>query len=240
MQSWSIVIMCFNEEKTIRKTVDSVIHLFSSCPDRKFEIIIVDDGSTDDSINESKKLESENRGIVKLLAHNKNKGIGITLRSGYQAAIYENVCAIPGDQQFDVQELKPYLDFEQNQLISFYRLENVQYTTFRNILSVFNKKINHFFLGIDLNDVNWVKAYKTKAIKTLDWRVTSSLIESELCAKLILTGFQPIQVVSVYHPRQFGISKGASFKIVIKALKETFRLILIIQSFKRQKKNNAV
>lgn len=238
MQSWSIIIICFNEEKTVRKVADSVIQLFAPYRDRKLEIIIVDDGSKDNSVKEIKKAGAEHKGVIKLVAHETNLGIGAALKTGYKSAINENVCTIPADGQFDISELKPYLDFESNQFISFYRKENLQYSFSRNILSLINKKINHLFLGIDLNDVNWVKTYKTKAIQSLDWKIKSSLIESELCAKLIYLEFQPIQVKSVYLPRHYGKSRGASLKILLQALKETFKLILIVHHFKKTIKKN--
>ena len=91
-------------------------------------------------------------------------------------------------------------------------------------------------MGIRLRDVNWIKAFKTNELKSFDWKLTSSLIESELCSKLLIKGNSVIEVVSVYHPRQAGMSKGASLKIVIQALKETLKLIFIISFFKRRMK----
>lgn len=99
-------------------------------------------------------------------------------------------------------------------------------------MSIVNKKINAYFIGIHLHDVNWVKAYKTNEIKSFEWKISSSLIESELCAKLILRGNKVIEVSSVYHPRVAGVSKGASIKIVIQALKETIKLIGVIKDYK--------
>ena len=129
-----------------------------------------------------------------------------------------------------------FLNFEANTIISFYRKENLSYSVFRNILSILNKKINVYFIGIHLHDVNWVKAYKTNEIKSLEWEITSSLLESELCAKIYLNGGKFIEVLSVYHKRIHGSSKGASWKIVWQALKETWKLILIIQKYKKVKK----
>lgn len=89
-------------------------------------------------------------------------------------------------------------------------------------------------MGIRMRDVNWVKAFKTEEIKSFDWKLTSSLIESELCSKLIAKGNKVVEIESVYHPRQAGVSKGASLKIVLQALKETLKLIFIIFFFKRK------
>ena len=231
-QSWSIVIFCYNEEKTVSVVYHTVHDLLKKHVSADYEILIVDDGSTDNSVAEINKLKQQFPAFTNVILHPVNFGIGKALRSGYSNAKYENVCCVPADGQFDVKELTPYLIFEEHTLIAFYRKENLQYTSFRNILSFFNKKINSWFIGINLRDVNWVKAYKTNEISSFDWKINSSLIESELCAKLIAKGNKVVEVVSIYHPRQAGVSKGASMKIVFQAMKETLKLIFIIREFK--------
>jgi len=232
-QTWSVIIFCYNEKETVQSVFYSVLNILQTTQ-ADFEVIIVDDGSKDGSVDKIHQLHTEFPKIIKPVYHSKNLGIGSALRSGYTASQYENVCAVPADGQFDVKELMPYLNFDDKTFISFYRKENMQYTLFRNILSIVNKKINSYFIGIDLHDVNWLKAYKSKEIKSFDWKIKSSLIESELCAKLLVKKNKVIEVVSVYHPRQAGNSKGASLKIVVQALKETFRLILIMYNFKKK------
>jgi glycosyltransferase involved in cell wall biosynthesis len=233
-QSWSVIIFCYNEEITVKTVYHAVLDVLKKNVQANFEIVIVDDGSSDQSVNEIHKLQEQYPSYTKVVLHPKNLGIGKALRSGYTNSKYENVCAVPADGQFDVTELIPYLSFDERTIISFYRRENLLYTSFRNILSYINKRINSFFMGIRLRDVNWVKAYKNKEIKSFEWKLNSSLIESELCAKLLAKGNKVIEVVSVYHPRQAGVSKGASIKIVLQALKETLKLIFIMFAFKRK------
>jgi len=232
-QTWSVIIFCYNEKETVESVFYSVLNILQNIQ-ADFEIIIIDDGSKDGSADKILQLYQKFPKIIKPVCHPKNLGIDSALRSGYTASQYENVCAVPADGQFDVKELLPYLNFYDKTFISFYRKENMQYTLFRNILSYVNKKINSYFIGINLHDVNWVKAYKNKEIKSFEWKINSSLIESELCAKLLVKKHKVLEVVSVYHPRQAGKSKGASLKIVLQALKETYRLVLIMYDFKRK------
>ena len=67
--------------------------------------------------------------------------------------------------------------------------------------------------------------YKTNDIKLLRLKSTSSLIESEIFSKLVYLKKKNIQILSVYHPRKFGESTGASFSIVSKAIIEYPTLI---------------
>ena len=86
-------------------------------------------------------------------------------------------------------------------------------------------------LGLNLQDVNWVKVYKTEVLMDLDLKSKSSIIESEICAKLAKTGIAAIQVESKYIPRVYGESKGASWKIISKVYRELFKVFLIVRTF---------
>ena len=234
VQSWSLVIFCYNEVQTVSNVFQSAYELLKVSGVPQFEIIIVDDGSTDGSGEVIKKIQAENPRKVKAVFHGKNKGIGYALRTGYNTAQFENICSVPADGQFNVNEIIPHLDVEEKTFVSFYRKENMQYTAFRMILSYFNKKINSYFVGISLKDVNWVKIFKNREIKTFSWEITSSLIESEICAKLLYNGNKVREELSVYHPRVAGKSKGASLKVLFQAIRETMKLIIVMFKFKRK------
>lgn len=231
MQTWSVGVLCYNEAETLDKVVTDLRTVLQQLTDT-FEIIIVDDYSTDGSREKAVELAKKYT-EVKTILHEANKGIGGGLRTIYTNVKYENVAMIPGDGQFDTKEYLPFKDIPADTFISFYRKENTSYNMFRNGLSLFNKKLNKVFIGIKLKDVNWTKIYKKKDLDSLDLQLTSSLIESEICAKLLFLGKKVIEVESKYLPRVYGQSKGASFAIIKKALKDTWTLILIMQKFKK-------
>lgn len=224
-QTWSVVVFCYNEVGAVRGVIDRVIGLFDEHRKGRYEIIVVDDGSTDGSYERIEAARAARPDVVGVVRHTKNLGIGEALRNGYKNARNENITAMPADGQFDVRELLPYLDIEMHTFISFYRLENVQYSSFRTFLSIANKWVNRVFNGITLKDVNWVKIYKRESITAFPWKLRSSLIESEICAKLLERGEKVTEVLSYYHPRKTGKSKGASLPIVVRALRETPKLM---------------
>lgn len=227
-QSWSIIIFVYNEENLIISVIKSALSVLQRIAPEKHELIIVDDGSTDNTaamINEAIAGHDN----IKLITHKKNLGIGEALLSGYRAARFENICAIPGDGQFNSEELLPYAEIPEKTVISFYRTQKTRYSLFRKFLSFGNKMLNHVFLKIRIKDVNWVKVYKKTIFHTIRTILTSSLVESELCAKVLRSNYNFIEVPSVYHPRCFGKSKGASFKTVFMAIKETYKLYMDIK-----------
>jgi glycosyltransferase involved in cell wall biosynthesis len=162
-------------------------------------------------------------------------GIGAALRSGYFNSRFENICVIPADGQFDLDELIPYPHLAPKTYISFFRQKQQGYSPFRFFLSRVNRAVNRCFLGIQLQDVNWVKVYKREELLALDLRLKSSLIESEICAKLGVRGNRCVEIPSIYHDRIGGQAKGASLKIVLKALVETCLLIWTVWTFQIRK-----
>jgi glycosyltransferase involved in cell wall biosynthesis len=232
---WTVVIMCYNEEANVRAVMSGCRSVMRRMGAGGFEILVVDDGSTDGS---KAAIEKGLREIpeARAIFHGSNRGIGETLRSGYFGAAHERICAVPGDGQFDPEELLPFARVEVDRFVSFYREENLTYSPFRNALSWLNRMVNRLFLGLDLNDVNWVKVYPTRRLRELDLELHSSLVESEICAKLLLEGTGCIQARSKYLPRKSGASKGASARIIWAAVKELARLYKAVLTFARRRR----
>jgi len=230
MQSWSIIIFVFNEEAAIEDVVNKSIDVITKLNPSESEIIIVDDGSTDNTAKILNKFT--NMPKIRIIRHDKNKGIGEALLTGYKHASFENICAIPGDGQFNPEELLPFSNIEPNTIISFYRTQKTRYTLFRKVLSFTNKFLNRYFLKIKIKDVNWIKVYKKTFFYEITPVLTSSLVESEICAKMVRKGYKIIEVKSFYHPRLGGKPKGASLKTIIQATKEILKLYLVLNRLK--------
>ncbi len=226
-------MLCFNEAGTIEKVTRLALDVAREISDGNYEVIVVDDGSSDGSKEIIQKLAAEDPHVVPVI-HPQNMGIGEGLRSGYFHARYENVVCTSGDGQFDINELKtrPYL--LDGEFISFYRLENTTYSSYRVLLSWINKKLNLYLLGLALNDVNWTKVYKREELLKLDLQLHSSLVESEICSKFFAKGYKVIQIQSKILPRTYGESKGSSWKILRKAISDIIRLYGIIRNFKKE------
>jgi len=233
LQSWSIIILCYNEAGSILTVLRDTLDWLKKNSLSEREIILVNDGSTDGSDELiSQFIESEVECPIKYLVHSRNLGIGFSLKNGYQNATKENVIMIPGDGQFNINELTSFRTFNDREFVAFYRSVNESYSFFRRNITAFNKWVNRVLLNVDLQDVNWVKAFKKEAIKKIEIKSKSSLLETEICAKLIATGYKPIEVPSKYLERTSGKSKGASWKILKQAFLDLPRLSKEVKSFK--------
>jgi len=218
-QSWSIVVFCFNEEANLQGTLRNAEAFLEPLPENSKELIVVDDGSTDGSASVAMHF-CHSRPWARLIRNEKNYGIGSALWAGYSAAQKENVCAVPGDGQFDLNELRPFRVSVGSRVIAFYRVRQEGYSSFRKLLSLGNKLINFVFLRLRLRDVNWVKIYKRVDLERARPVLRSSLIETEICAKLRSLGVEFTEVPSRYLPRNHGSAKGGSRVTIFRAIKE--------------------
>lgn len=227
----SIVIFCYNEEGSIEGVIQSCVKNIETIA-TSYEIVVVDDGSKDDSATIIARYADAHPSI-KLIRHQQNKGIGMALRAGYEASCKEYVCAVPGDGQFDVSELLQIKAFDKYHFYSFYR-QDTSYTPYRKFLNISNRVFNYLFLGIKVRDVNWIKVYRKDQLEFASLELKSSIVESEICAKLMKAGSKPIELPSVYHTRLSGQSKGGSWKTLSKALSEMLTLVQVLLKFSKK------
>ncbi len=225
----SIIVFCYNEAGNISRVLDGCSRLLPDITS-DFEIIVVDDGSSDETVEEVTAIANRIPNL-KLIQHEVNKGIGHALRSGYQAASKEYVCAIPGDNQFDLELLKSVSPFDDRTFYSFYRI-NTGYSTYRKMLTWANRLFNQHVVGIYLRDVNWVKVYRLTQLHKINPRLTSSLVESEICAKLYRMGVRPIEMPTNYLRREFGSPKGGSWKTLRSAIRDMSKLVWEVRRFR--------
>jgi len=234
-QRWTIGVMCFNEAGNIEQVIRQVFETGRALGSDT-EVLAVDDGSSDDTLAILQSLKAGPFPELRIEAHGVNKGIGAALRSIYFGASGDVVVAVPGDGQFDTSELLAYPIVPMKTVFSYYRVENTSYNFFRNGLSWMNKTLNRILLGLELKDVNWILVFRTADIRSLDLQMRSSIISSEICSKLSYLGWRFIEVRSQYLPRLHGKSRGASFSIVTKALRELIGLFWVVTAFKWKRK----
>jgi glycosyltransferase involved in cell wall biosynthesis len=231
---FTIGVMCYNEEGSIERVVNNIFEELGELVE--LQVLVVDDGSSDKSVEIVKKMQSQ-YDRLDLIAKSENIGIGGTLCSIYTQAMGDYVVAIPGDGQFDICELTPFLGFKKGEFVNLYRTENTTYGLFRNSLSLLNKMINKLLVGLDIKDVNWILVFRTEDLHEIfPIELKSNILTSEICAKLVYKGAKILEAESRYLPRTSGKSRGASLKIVWKAAMETARLIWVVRRYKWQNK----
>jgi len=119
--SISVTIMAFNEAPVIADQVRHTIDFFEA-RGMEFEVIVVDDGSTDGTSQQVMAV-SDNDPRIKLLRHEKNQGMGVSIRDGYLASTKDFVTQLPGDMQVTAAVFDRFLDLlsSHDMVLSTYR-----------------------------------------------------------------------------------------------------------------------
>lgn len=104
--SLSLVLLALDEEATIAQAIEDARRFCRLYCEKGYEIVVVDDGSTDDT---SGAAERASEGDVVLVRHTVNQGMGAAMRDGYLAATCEYIAPLPADRQVRPQALAGFL-----------------------------------------------------------------------------------------------------------------------------------
>ncbi len=152
--SISVFFPCYNDRGTIATMVLEAEAILKQLTD-DFEIIVVDDGSTDGSRELLKNLTSKCPEL-KLVFHEKNRGYGGALRSGFKNANKDLVFYTDGDAQYDVRELKKIVDkFEETKAdwINGYKIKRAD-PFHRVLIGKIYKYLMKILFGLEVQDCN--------------------------------------------------------------------------------------
>ena len=149
----SFIVLCFNEEKNINKTIEEIFKTSKVCDLKNFEIIVIDDGSFDNSYNIVKKHKS-----IKKFKNKINLGMGGAYKAGLKKSKGEYVIMIPGDNSHPVSSIKPIIERKgTTDMIIPYTDKKGNRNFFRYILSkLFTGLVNYIF---KLNLNYYTKSY---------------------------------------------------------------------------------
>jgi glycosyltransferase involved in cell wall biosynthesis len=216
----SIVIPCYNEEKTIRTIVDAV----RASPYESKEIIIVDDCSRD---NTRAILKSEIALLVdKILYHEVNQGKGAALRTGIQAATGDIVVIQDADLEYDPNEypllVEPILHDKADVVFGSRFMgghpHRVLYFWHR-VGNGFLTLLSNMFTNLDLSDMETCyKVFRREIIQGIAIQENRFGFEPEITAKIAKTRCRIYEVGISYYGRTYEEGKKIGWKDGFRAL----------------------
>ncbi len=221
--SISVFFPCYNEQGNITGVVEKALAVLEKL-NADFEVIIVDDGSSDSTGNIADELAGGNDRI-KVVHHQTNLGYGAALQSGFKAATKELVFYTDGDGQFDINEMPPLLGLmEQYDIVSCYRL-NRQDNLMRKINGWCWTRLVCLLFGMKIRDIDCAfKLYKREIFDNIKLVSTGALIDAEILARAVRKGYRVVQQGVHHYPRTAGAQTGANLRVILRAFKELFRL----------------
>lgn len=220
MPSLSVFLPMYNEKETVERMVRKALDVLGSLVD-DYEMLIVDDASTDGSERIAQELVRENP-CLRVIRHEQNRGYGAALRSGFFSASKELVFYTDCDEPVDLREIARALPLIEPQvdLVIGYRIR--RYDTPRRF--IYSKTYNWLcraLLGIRVRDVNFsFKLVKREVLQRIWLTASSAFIDGELLAEAVRYGYRIVEIPIDYSPRQSGRSSFDSLRAARMTLQE--------------------
>ena len=216
----SLVLPAHNEVENIRWLLPHLAATLPRLADR-FELVLVDDGSTDGTGDEARALAERHSLAITVVRHDVKSGYGATVGDGLRAARLGHVAFTDADGQFEVADfalLIPLL--EAADLVGGWREERRD-AAMRSVVSwVFNTLIMLLY-RLPYRDIDCaMKVMRREVLDTLTLDARSALINTELYCKARHAGFRIAQCPVPHHPRRAGRRSGARPRAIARAVKE--------------------
>ncbi len=223
----SIVVPVFNEEESLDAFFTELVSVVDTLG--KYEIVFIDDGSTDDSLTLLKQFADKNKS-VRVFSFRTNQGKSEALTVGFQQAQGEMVITLDADLQDKPSEIPKFIEKSKEgiDLICGWRKDRRDKSQMVIISRVFNKVIGRLF-GLKLHDYNCgFKLYTKAAAESLRLyggmhRFIPLLVHQQ--------GFIVDEMVVSHQPRKYGKSKYGFSKI--KDLPDIFTMLFLARYSKR-------
>ncbi len=219
----SFIVPALNEGKAVSRTVRSIKTAGESLL-QDFEIVLVDDGSTDDTGAIMERLAAEDS-RVRVLHNWPNLGLGGAYLRGVEGARHEYVMLVPGDDCFPPESLTPIIEkMGSAEIVIPYVLNTEVRPWSRRLLSAaFTKGLN-FLFGIDVPYYNGLVLHRRDLIKSANISTHSFAYQAEALIKLLSRGHSFTSVGVLLHERSSGGSKALRLKNVRQIVSTILRL----------------
>lgn len=222
LPSLTIAIPAYNEEASLEWVLkNTIINAPKYLSD--FEIVVIDDGSTDKTGEIADKFAKKCKEV--LVIHQTNKGYGEAMLRGIKEAKKEFVCYMPADGQFLVEDMKYCLPLmKKADLILGVRGSRADYTAYRLILSYTYLILLRLLFGINFQDVNWLNIWRTREVRNLKINSRGIFLLAEIVIQFQKKGLKVVEGHSFYRPRIGGKAKNAKLSIAFQTLVDAIKL----------------
>lgn len=223
MKSISVFYPALNEEQNIKECIEKT-DTFLKTTGRDYEIIIVNDGSTDNTEGIVQKLASQNPHVV-LINNTEIHGYGAALKKGFKSSSKDLIFFSDSDLQFDITELTKFFDkIDDYDYVIGYRAKRSD-PIFRSFNAHLYGLLVSLILGVNVQDLDCAfKIFNRKTIDSITLYSNGALINAELLYKLNKKKYRFTEIPVNHYPRKFGKPTGANISVIARMFIELFKL----------------
>ena len=226
----SVFFPAYNEEKNLRNTIKKTVAVLKRIA-RKWEVLIVDDGSKDGTGQIAQELARKHKNKVKVITHSRNRGYGAALKSGFYNSRYRWIAFTDSDGQFDFSEIVNFIKKQKEtsaDLVIGYYLKR-QVSSLRILGSGIWQLAVFLLFGLKVKDIDCgFKLIRKKVIQTIPKLEAERgpFISSELLIKSKKSGFKIVEIGVHHYPRKLGKATGTNLNVVFSGLSDLIKLWL--------------
>ncbi|HSH10844.1 MAG TPA: glycosyltransferase family 2 protein [Ilumatobacter sp.] len=230
-QKLSVFYPMWNEEYYIERALKFGARACEGLIERgdiaDYELIVVDDKSTDRTGEIADRLAAEDPHI-RVIHHERNRKLGGSMKTGFQAATGDLVLYTDADLPFDMAELPRAVRLLREydvDIISAYRFDRTGEGLLRGVYTwVYNGLIKALF-GVKVRDINFAfKLCRSRIFEHVELKSEGSFIDAELVIRSTRLGYEIMQMGVDYFPRTRGESTLSSPGVILTILKEMWSL----------------
>ena len=238
--SISVFFPVYNDAKSIPKLVEAVRPVLEERFE-DWEIILVDDGSPDESPAVVDRLAaSDDR--IRAVHHPSNRGYGGALMSGFASATKDLIFYTDGDGQYDPRELTLLLEhIEEGDMVNGYKISRSD-NALRKVVGRAYHTVNKIMFGLGTRDVDCdFRLFKRHVIDDIELESDSGAICVEMMAKVRGHGFKVVETPVHHYPRMHGSSQFFRPRHIIRTVLRLahlwITLILMGGKWRKREKN---
>ncbi|MBW3580814.1 MAG: glycosyltransferase family 2 protein [Actinobacteria bacterium] len=234
--SLTVLFPMWNEELTIVRTVNAAREIGDKLVDDgeigSYEVLIVDDASTDATGELADKLATDDERI-RVVHHPVNRKLGGSIKTGLAASRGQLVLYTDADLPFDLADLAKavrLLRVYDADIVSAYRLDRTGEGWRRALYSFLYNALVRSLLSLPVRDVNFAfKLVRREVLDHVRLRSEGSFIDVELLARARRLGFGIIQFGVDFFPRTKGVSTLSSAPVILRILREMTTIVPVIR-----------